>query len=128
MKAAAERSVNAVAQLEADRSPAGSASASDAVVIGGDPWLAGKRRNSAEAGGREEAQVAARLQQYRQAYAYSAAVLLAPDGRTLASAPPGDSFSQGARTALLARRALGRRRWSGRTSTSAPTDVRGSKR
>jgi PAS domain S-box-containing protein len=117
MKATAQRSVSAVAHLKADQIAAWLKERhGDAVVLGGDPWMADKSAelSSGTAPAATAALVTARLRLYRETYAYSAAVLLASDGRTLASSPPGDSFTQGARTALLAHRALRSRKvvWS----------------
>ena len=112
MKSAAARSVNAVAQLKAEQIANWlDERHSDAVVISGDPWLAGKARelDSGGAPAAAKAQVLDRLRQYRQAYSYSAALLIAPDGRTLAASPAGDSFAQGTRSVLLANEALRKR-------------------
>jgi PAS domain S-box-containing protein len=109
LKATAERSVNAVARLKAEQIAGWlDERHGDAVVVGGDPWLAARalELSSGRGTAATATRVSARLFQYRDAFGYSAAVVLDPGGRTLASSPPGDSFAQGARTALLARRAL----------------------
>ncbi len=109
MKSTAERSVNAVAHLKADQIAGWlDERHGDAVVISRGRWLADKavELGSGRAPATATPMVAARLRQYRESYGYAAVVLLAPDGRTLASSPPADSFTPGARTALLARQAL----------------------
>jgi PAS domain S-box-containing protein len=109
MKSTAERSINAVAHLKADEIAGWlDERHGDAALISKSSWMAGEAAalDSGSASAPETTRVAARLRQYREAYGYATVMLLAPDGRTLASSPQGGAFPQGVRTALLARHAL----------------------
>jgi PAS domain S-box-containing protein len=117
MEKQADMAIAAVARLKADQ--IGNwldERLADATIVSGDPWLAGEAATLAagRGGAGTAALVTRRLDAYSRSYHYSEVVLLAPDGRELASVASGERTSLGALSASLARRALatGKVAWS----------------
>jgi PAS domain S-box-containing protein len=109
MRVQAERSVNAVARLKADQIAAWlDERHADAEVVGQSRWLADIAAGlaSGRASAAARVQMVARLRQYRDAYGYSAALLLTGGGRILAASPQSGRYPPGVRTSVLARDAF----------------------